>query len=108
MDPTLVGSTSRKTVPEWFELNSNHYGKDASFGGDSDCKDFPVNTSSTATLQGGCHLVITPDNVNDWQIFFRDQNGVGAVDTNRVQVSGSTVTATPASVTRFSQVYQQI
>ena len=112
VDPTLVVSSTQTTVPLWCELNKDHYGKDASFDGGSDCKDFPVNTSPTAPLYDGWHFVITPDNtaynVDDWQIVFRDQNGAGTVHTYRIQVSGSTVMATPASAIRFGQAYRQI
>ena len=72
---TLIDSATGSTVPEWYSLNSDHYGADASFGGNNDCDKFASNATAGATHYDGWHFVIVPDtapvyNVNDWQVVF--------------------------------------
>ena len=111
---TLIDSTTGSTVPEWYSLNSDHYGADASFGGgNNDCDKFTPNPAAGATHYDGWHFVIVPNtaptyNVNDWQVVFRDNNGAGAEHKYRITVNGTTPTAVPASGVTFSKNFTQI
>ena len=111
---TLIDATTGTTVPEWYSLNSAHYGADASFGGgNNDCDKFTPNPAAGATHYDAWHFVIVPNtaptyNVNDWQVVFRDNNGSGAEHKYRITVNGTTPTAVPASGVTFSKNFTQI
>ena len=111
---TTLSGADNSTVPEWYSLNSAHYGADASFGGgNSDCDKFTPNPATGATHYDGWHFVIVPNtaptyNVNDWQVVFRDNNGAGAEHKYRITVNGTTATAVPASGVTFSKNFTQI